>query len=203
MRFEQRLRDGLNDGTITVAFRRWRRVQVVAGHHYRTGSGMVAAESVDVVTPDEITPAQAQAAGYPGTAELLADLRGDPSLPLYVIRFRKLTEPDPRDVLRTAPLTDADAEALAGRLARMDRGKHGPWTTAFLTQIAERPEVNSTYLAETLGWDRPEFKLQVRRLKALGLTISYRIGYRLSPRGEAYLAWQRRQNAPDPVRPKT
>ena len=197
MRFEQRLRDGLNDGTITVAFRRWRRVQVVAGHHYRTGTGMVAAESVDVVTPDGITPAQAQAAGYPGTAELLADLRGDPSLPLYVIRFRKLTEPDPRDVLRTAPLTDADAKALAGRLARMDKGRHGPWTTAFLTQIAERPEVNSTYLAEKLGWERPEFKLQVRRLKALGLTISYRIGYRLSPRGEAYLAWLRAHSGSD------
>jgi len=192
MQFEQRLRDGLNDGTITVAVRRWRRAQVVAGHHYRTGTGMVAAESVDIVRPDEITPAQAKAAGYPGTAELLADLRGDEELPLYLIRFRKLDEPDPRDVLRTAPLTDADAAALARRLARMDAGKHGAWTTAFLTQIAERPEVNSVHLAETLGWERPEFKLQVRRLKALGLTISFRIGYRLSPRGEAYLAWLRR-----------
>jgi hypothetical protein len=191
VRFEQRLRDGLNDGTIAVAFRRWRRVQVVAGHHYRTGAGMVAAESVDVVTPDAITLAQAKAAGYSGPAELLAGLRGDPALPLYMIRFRKLTEPDPRDVLRTTALTDADAEALARRLARMDNGKHGPWTTAFLTQIAERPEVNSIHLAEALGWERPEFKLQVRRLKALGLTISYRIGYRLSPRGEAYLAWLR------------
>jgi hypothetical protein len=194
VRFEQRLRDGLNDGTITVAFRRWQRVQVVAGHHYRTGTGMVAAVSVDVVTPDGITLAQAQAAGYPGPAELLADLRGDPALPLYVIRFRKLTEPDPRDVLRTAPLTDADAAALAGRLARMDRGKHGPWTTAFLQLIAERPEVNSIHLAEALGWERFEFKLQVRRLKALGLTISYRIGYRLSPRGEAYLTWLHAHN---------
>src|SRR3984957_1886050 len=203
MQFEQRLRDGLNDGTITVGVRRWRRAQVVAGHHYRTGTGMVAAESVDIVRPDEITPAQAKAAGYPGTAALLADLRGDEELPLYLIRFRILDEPDPRDVLRTAPLTDADAAALARRLARMDAGKHGAWTTAFLTQIAERPEVNSTYLAETLGWERPEFKLQVRRLKALGLTISYRIGYRLSPRGEAYLAWLRRQNAQDPVSAKT
>jgi hypothetical protein len=188
VRFEQRLRDGLNDGTITLAFRRWRAVQVVAGHHYRTGAGMVAAESVEVITPDAITQAQAKAAGYPDSAALRADLRGDPELPLYMIRFRKLDEPDPRDVLRYSPLTDADAEALARRLARMDNGKHGPWTAAFLAQIAERPGVNSTYLAEALGWDRPEFKLQVRRLKALGLTISLRVGYRLSPRGEAYLA---------------
>jgi hypothetical protein len=191
VRFEQRLRDGLNDGTITVAFRRWRRVQVVAGHHYRTGAGMVAAESVEVVTPDAITAAQAKAAGYPDAAALRADLRGDPGLPLYLIRFRRLDEPDPRDVLRNSPLTDADAEALGRRLARMDKGKHGPWTRAFLTQIAERPEVNSTHLAEALGWDRPEFKLQVRRLKAVGLTISFRVGYRLSPRGEAYLTWLR------------
>ena len=57
--------------------------------------------------------------------------------------------------------------------------------------------VSSVHLAETLGWDRPEFKLQVRRLKALGLTISLDVGYRLSPRGEAYLAWVRSRNRSD------
>jgi hypothetical protein len=31
------------------------------------------------------------------------------------------------------------------------------------------------------------YKLDVRKLKALGLTISLPIGYRLSARGEAYL----------------
>ena len=31
------------------------------------------------------------------------------------------------------------------------------------------------------------FKLDVRKLKGLGLTISLGTGYRLSPRGEAYL----------------
>jgi biotin operon repressor len=52
--------------------------------------------------------------------------------------------------------------------------------------------VSSEFLAQTLGWDRPEFKVHVRRLKALGLTISLDVGYRLSPRGQAYLAWSRR-----------
>ena len=193
MLFEQRLRDGLNDGSITHAFRRWRRAQVIVGHHYRTGSGMVAAESVDVVTPAAITDAQASAAGYPDAAALLADLRGDHELPLYMIRFRRLDQPDPRDVLAAdAVLTESEATALASRLARMDAAsRHGPWTAAFLVQIAERPAVSSVFLAETLEWDRPEFKLHVRRLKALGLTISLDVGYRLSPRGEAYLAWAR------------
>ena len=38
-----------------------------------------------------------------------------------------------------------------------------------------------------LGRETAPFKLDVRKLKNLGLTLSFRIGYRLSPRGEAYL----------------
>jgi hypothetical protein len=194
MLFEPRLRHGLADGSITLAFRRWRRAQVVAGHHYRTGTGMVAAEAVDVVAPDAITSDQALDAGYPDVAALQADLRGDPALPLYMIRFRWLDEPDPRDELAAqGALTDADAETISRRLARMDAAsRHGPWTAAFLAQIAERPAVSSEFLAETLVWDRPEFKVHVRRLKALGLTISLDVGYRLSPRGQAYRAWTQR-----------
>jgi hypothetical protein len=189
--FEQRLRAGLHDGTITLAFRRWRRAQVVPGHHYRTGAGMVAAESVDVVPTSVITAADARDAGYPDVAALLADLRGDPSLPVYRIRFRPLEEPDPRDVLAgTARLTGEEAAGIAARLARMDAAsKRGPWTAAVLEQIAERPAVSSEFLAADLAWDRLDFKLQVRRLKALGLTISLDVGYRLSPRGAAYLTW--------------
>jgi hypothetical protein len=43
-------------------------------------------------------------------------------------------------------------------------------------------------LAETLGRQRMPFKLDVRKLKELGLTESLRPGYRLSPRGESVLA---------------
>jgi hypothetical protein len=188
--FEQRLRDGLHDGSITLAFRRWRRPQVVAGHHYRTRLDMVRAEAIDEVTPAEITKAQAREAGYPDAAALLADLRGDPELPLYRIRFRRLDQPDPRDELAaTATLTDAEAASIAARLARMDAASsRGPWTAAILAQIQARPAVSSACLAEAIGWERPEFKVHVRRLKALGLTISLDVGYRLSPRGRAYLA---------------
>jgi biotin operon repressor len=190
VQFEPRLRTGLHDGRITVAFRRWRRSQVVAGHQYRTGQGMVLAEAVDIITPADITPALARAAGFADVHAALADLRGDPSLPLYCVRFRALGGPDPRDELaNTAVLTDQEAAALAARLARMDAAsKRGPWTAAVLTQIARRPAVSSAHLAESLDWERADFKLHVRRLKALGLTISLDVGYRLSPRGEAYLA---------------
>jgi biotin operon repressor len=66
--------------------------------------------------------------------------------------------------------------------------KRGPWTRQVLEAIAERPAVSSALLAPDLNWERADFKLHVRRLKALGLTISLDVGYRISPRGAAYLA---------------
>jgi biotin operon repressor len=190
VQFEPRLRTGLHDGTITVAIRRWRRAQVVAGHQYRTGQGMVLAEAIDVITPADITAELARAAGFPDVPAAVADLRGDPALPLYCVRFRALQTPDPRDELAsTASVSEDEAAAITARLARMDAAsKRGPWTAAVLAQIAARPAVSSVHLAAALDWDRPDFKLHVRRLKALGLTISLDVGYKLSPRGAALLA---------------
>jgi len=190
MQFEPRLRQGLHAGTITVAFRRWRRAQAVAGHRYRTGAGLVLAESVEIISPDAIDPALAKAAGFADVPAALADLRGPDNLPLYCIRFRALHEPDPRDELaNTAVLSDAEVADISRRLARMDASsKRGPWTAPVLEQIASHPAVSSEHLASALDWDRPDFKIHVRRLKALGLTISLDVGYRLSPRGVAYLA---------------
>lgn len=36
-------------------------------------------------------------------------------------------------------------------------------------------------------------KVDIRKLKALGLTISHDVGYEPSPRGTAYLEWLDRQ----------
>ncbi len=43
-------------------------------------------------------------------------------------------------------------------------------------------------LASQAGLPRLDFKANVRKLKALGLTESLDVGYRLSPRGAAVLA---------------
>src|SRR5271165_5363836 len=104
---------------------------------------MVRAESVAVITPADITAELAHAAGFPDIAAAVADLRGDPGLPLYCVRFRALDGPDPRDELAgTATLTGEEAAAISTRLARMDAAsKRGPWTAAVLAQIAERPAV--------------------------------------------------------------
>jgi biotin operon repressor len=189
MLFERRLREGIHDGTVTLAFRRWHRSQVVAGHQYRTGLDMVEVRAVDAITTADIDARQARAAGYATVADVLRELRGAPDVPLYRIRFRRLDQPDPRDQLAAAAaLTEADVAAIAAKLARMDRLSHrGPWTAAVLQLIAARPATSSVLLASELGWERQDLKQHIRRLKAQGLTISLDIGYRLSPRGAAYL----------------
>ena len=92
------------------------------------------------------------------------------------------------ELARAASLTEADVAAITARLARMDKSSgRGPWTGAVLGLIAAWPGIVSTVLAEAMGWERQDFKLHVRRLKELGLTLSLDVGYRLSPRGESYL----------------
>jgi hypothetical protein len=201
MLFEARLRDGLADGSITVAFRRWQRPQVLAGRRYRTGGRyrmnmgdpLVEVERVDVVAPEKITKADARRAGYRSPEALLAGLRGDPSLPLYRVRFKRVDDPDPRDVLaESADLSVDDLAAVDARLARLDKAADdGPWTARVLQTIAEHPGVVSTELAQGLGLERLIFKRRVRALKELGLTLSLTVGYRISPRGAAYLSWRK------------
>ena len=103
---------------------------------------------------------------------------------------------DSIDVVNPARITAADAaldatarEAIRTRLARLDRAStHGPWTIDVLRAIAARPATRAADLAASFGRDTQPFKLDVRKLKNLGLTLSLEVGYRLSPRGEAYLA---------------
>lgn len=189
MLIERRLHDGIRAGTITVMFRRWRRPQASAGKVYRTAAGRILVESVETVPVSRIRRADAVAAGYRTVTEAVADLRGAQSDPVYLLRLRPVDEPDPRDVLANdTELSTSDVEAIAARLARLDRSApHGPWTEQTLDIIRRRPAVRAGDLAEELGRERLPFKVDVRKLKNLGLTLSLEVGYRLSPRGEAYV----------------
>ena len=53
--------------------------------------------------------------------------------------------------------------------------------------IGDNEAVRAPDLAARVGLDVPRFKRRVRQLKGLGLTISLDVGYRLSPRGKAFL----------------
>lgn len=180
---------GIAEGTVTVAFRRWKRPTVKAGGHLRSPAGYLAIDAVRVVGERSLTTALAGRAGYADLAALRTDL-GPPvdGRALYRVDFHVAGE-DPRDVLRADTALDAEAlTELVRRLDRLDAAAERPWTRATLRVIAEQPGVVSTVLAEVVGLDRPGFKGNVRKLKALGLTESLEVGYRLSPRGAALLA---------------
>ncbi|WP_043347702.1 hypothetical protein [Beutenbergia cavernae] len=189
MLFETRFADGVRSGAVTVTFRRWRRVQAVAGHRYRTAVGRIVVDDVGVVDVTRIGDDDARLAGYADAPELVADLRGAPDLPVYRVAFHADPEPDERDVLAASDgLTDADVAEIDRRLDRLDRASsHGPWTRQTLTLIAAHPARRAPDLAAMLGRERDPFKVDVRKLKNLGLTLSLEVGYRLSPRGKAYL----------------
>jgi hypothetical protein len=192
--FQARFWPLITDGSVTVTFRRWKRRQVVAGHRYRTGDRIVGRIMIEVddvreVDPAKITKADARRAGFPDAATLVAQLRGDSDLPVYRIAFHVVDEPDPRSVLAASwELSDADREEIDRRLDRLDRAaKGGPWTRAVLDVIAAQPATRAADLAAGFGRETLPFKDDVRKLKNLGLTESLEVGYRLSPRGRAYL----------------
>jgi hypothetical protein len=201
MQFEARFGPAIRAGEVTVTYRRWKRRQAVAGHRYRTTVGYLEVDEVDVVAPSSITARDVTAAGYPSVEALVADLRGTPDLPLYRVRFHVAAEPDPRDALAATDALDPDVVAgISARLARLDRASRiGPWTRATLDLIAERPGVRAADLAASVGRETQPFKLDVRKLKALGLTHSLEVGYRLSPRGEAYRRARAVTGARDPL----
>lgn len=187
--FAKRFWAGIAEGSITVAFRRWERPRVVAGRSYRTARQILEVTSVEEIDAGSISDEDAVAAGYPSVPELVADLRGDAGRPLFRIEFRRSTRPDPRtELARQAELDGPDLAEIDRRLARLDRSSsHGPWTRATLRLIADHPARRAGDLATMVGRDRDPFKIDVRKLKNLGLTESLEVGYRLSPRGRTYL----------------
>lgn len=138
MLFPAHLHRALADGSVTLAFRRWRRPTVKAGGTLRAPTVVLAIDAVEIVPVASITEADARAAGYPSLEALLADLRrpgrgrtGDAAAAtatdadpgeetVHRIAFHPAGE-DPRIALRAdADLTTQEREGLRARLERFD-----------------------------------------------------------------------------------
>lgn len=186
MLFKARFMDGIKAGTITLAYRRWRRPAAKPGGRQRTYVGELAIDAVDVVAANSISPTDALQAGYESVEELIRELNKYGEGDTYRIRFHLKGE-DPRIALRNS--VDVDFAEIKARLARFDKASRtGPWTASTLQLIRENPERRAGDLAPKLNLDTLAFKRNVRKLKELGLTESMGTGYRLSPRGRAFFA---------------
>ncbi len=187
-------------GTVTTQYRRWDAPRVKVGGTQLTPAGLVRFTRVTKVTdPSRLTDRAARAAGVKNADALRKALTPRPERTpgersgrggahVYRIHLEWAGE-DPRLALREQLPGDADCRAIAARTAVIDRRLGGDWTRETLEWIAANPEVVSKRLAEQRGVELAPMKADIRKLKALGLTISHDVGYELSPRGRAYLDW--------------
>ena len=166
-----------------------RRTVLKAGGTLRTQVGMLDILAVERIELDQVTDEDARRSGACDREQVIAELTSKDVGDFYRVRLRYAGD-DPRIALRADDdLSVDDVAALTAKLDRLDASSSfGAWTRATLRLIADRPHVRAPDLAASVGRETLPFKDDVRKLKALGLTISHSPGYELSPRGQALLA---------------
>lgn len=180
MLFKPRFVPGLLDGTTRVTFRAWKRPQVREGGEYRIPDGTLIVDSIGRQWVSELTETDAQASGNRSLQELHAFL-GD-AREVYRIEFHvRPGEP-------VKPAANLTADDALERVQRMDASATKPgWASRALALIDRHPGRRAPDLAEIEQRPTQPFKADVRRLKALGLTESLEVGYRLTSLGREVL----------------
>jgi len=190
--FQKRFHEGLLGGQITLTFRRWPRAKVKAGGRYRCHPiGVLEVDQVSRQPAATLSKQDALQAGFPSRAALVAYLaeHGGPLAPdeaLFRVELHHAGEADFVPGATEAKLTRAARQALSEALQRLDAKADAPWTRATLALIAAQPRVAASGLAKQVGRATAPFKADVVKLKKLGLTQSFEVGYALTPRGRTF-----------------
>jgi hypothetical protein len=193
--FEKRFHEGLVRGDVTLTYRLWPTARVKPGGRYRCHPiGVLEVDAIERVTAAAISDSDARRAGFGGRAELLAYLEKRAgkkiraAAELFRVALRYGGDGDRVPEALDADLTDEEASAIARRLEKLDASSPvGPWTRKTLALIGKHPRVAASKLADRLRRPKLELKADIRKLKRLGLTQSFEVGYEISPRGRAYL----------------
>jgi hypothetical protein len=190
--FKGKFHDGLTSGAITLTFRRWDKPRVKPGGRYRCHPiGVLVVDAVERVRAAAITPDDARRAGFASREELLLLLSAGPDGPVgpdtevFRVELHHGGDGDRVEIALEADLGAEDVAELRERLRRLDAKE--PWTARTLALIEKSPRVAASKLAAQLGRETKPFKADVVKLKKLGLTQSFEVGYEVSPRGRAYL----------------
>ncbi|MFW0789494.1 ASCH domain-containing protein [Gordonia sp. CPCC 205333] len=190
--------EAIRTGAVTTQYRRWDEPRVKVGSTQLTSSGLVRFTRVARVNDlSTLTDRAARAAGMKDADSLRKALApkqnrkpsergGKGGDTVFRINLEWAGE-DPRLALRDGIPTAEELDNIAARLSRLDNRATGAWTRDILEWIADNPRVVSKELAALRGVELLPMKVDIRKLKALGLTISHDVGYELSPRGAAYL----------------
>jgi len=187
--FDASDRERIRAGGVTVTYRLWRTPQARAGGIYRLDPGRIVVEAVDTVATGGISNEDAAPAGFATAGALIEALRRRSKEPieletlLWRVAFRYEDAPPPS---RATPALSTDT--VLSRLARADAASGAPWTASTLAAIAARPRTAARLLAADAGMETLPFKANVRKLKALCLTVSHEVGYEVTPLGREVLA---------------
>lgn len=189
--FQKRFHQGLIDGSITLTFRAWPRAKVKPGGRYRCHPiGVLEVDAIDRVRAATISAKDARRAGFASRDELFGYL--EQVMPgaraageVFRVRLHHGGDGDRVALALESELTAEERRAIKERLRRLDERSGEPWTTKTLALIARHPRTAASQLAAKLGRETLEFKADVVKLKKLGLTQSFEVGYEISPRGRA------------------
>ena len=185
--------NGIKAGTISQQFRKWKKPSVKKGSKIKTELGVVEITNMSEELPENISDSDAVRAGYLNRDELLATLNSIDTGILYRIGVRYYSE-DPRIALReNANVSEKDLASLKLKLDRLDsHSKQGSWTLKVLLLIKDNPKVRAADLAKKMNHEKNALKINIRKLKNLGLTISHDVGYTISPLGERLIEFIKR-----------
>ncbi|ASW73236.1 hypothetical protein IQ37_09135 [Chryseobacterium piperi] len=188
MLFKEIHLQGIKSGKISLAFRNWQKASVNKGSLLHTSIGLVEIRAVEAISENDITDKDALNAGFTDKKQLLKSLISSNKGTLFKITV-SYHSPDPRiDLREQSELSKQEFEDLTRKLERLDQfSKSGPWTKSVLYAINENPNFHAIGIADLTGFEKEWLKLNIRKLKNLGLTISLQIGYELSPLGKEYL----------------
>lgn len=191
--FTKRFHEGLVSGAVTVTFRRWEKPHVKVGGRYRCHPiGVLEVDEVVQVKVRDIVDGDAVAAGFGDRAELIAFMatareeKLTAATSVFRVKLHHGGDGDRQAIALDDALTADDVKTIREKLARMDKDE--PWTKKTLALIDAHPRIAASQLAAKVKRETLPFKVDVRKLKKLGLTQSFEVGYEISPRGRAYLA---------------
>jgi hypothetical protein len=188
--FKKAFFEGLLSGAITLTYRRWQKPHVKPGGRYRCHPiGVLQVDAIELVEVKSISKEDAGKAGFPSRESLIAYLEElgdlDANTEVYRVELHHGGDGDRVELALQDELSPEDVAAIREKLRKMDGDE--PWTMKTLRLIEKFPRVAASKLAAKVKRETLPFKTDVRKLKKLGLTQSFEVGYEIAPRGKAFL----------------
>ena len=188
MLIKQKHLEAIKAGKISLAFRKWKKLSVKPNEIFKTDVGRIKIGAVRMILLEDITLEDAQKAGFASDDSLKKLLSEQKDGTIYQIEVSFLEVKKVVIENDFGKLEQAEYLVLKEALETLDKkSKVGKWTRKTLQLIAEHPHVKAADLAVLAKKEKEWLKVNVRKLKSLGLSESHEPGYSLTELGFRYL----------------